>query len=720
MQYFKQFHQHLQNRSYSSLLSLWEEYCCGDEIDEDETIKILEDIRSSEFGESFGRYVDKALPLWESLGDTPKAHIIFKLIIDIQTSNDKALGDVVLSYIKKKFSDTKDFELKLKLVGLRDLKNFQGAVSNFALLCHMKKGNFVFHSGGWGVGEIMDVSFIREQLSLEFDYVAGKKDLSFVNAFNNLIPLPDDHFLSRRFGNPDELETFAKEHPVEALKLLLKDLGPKSASEIKDELCDLVIPVSDWTKWWQATRSKAKKDTSIEIPKNIKDPFVLRAAEVSHEERLQSALDKQPSMDALIQLVYSFLRDFPSTLKNEEFKNSLQQKLTEALSFQENITLAQRLQILFFLEDLSLGHDKKQIKEFISSQENLSDIIKAIEVISFKKRALQEIREFRDDWSQFFFDLFLKIDLNTLRDYILQELVKAKQESKVTEQLHNLLRHPEQYPGALIWYSKKVMQKSSLPMADDSGRKAFFEAFLILLAHLDRSGPENKDLVKKMVQFITNGRYANVRKIFQISSEEEVQEFVLLATKCISLTSHDVKIFHSLAEVVHPSLSNLRKTTEEEPVEEIIWTTEEGLKKVKSRIEEIATVETVENAKEIEAARALGDLRENSEFKFALERRDRLQNELKLLSDQVSKARIIVKDDISLESVGIGSIIECVTDKGDKTAYTLLGPWDANTDQNILSFQSKLAQELKGLKVGDQFKIQSTQYTIKKLESYLS
>ena len=133
----------------------------------------------------------------------------------------------------------------------------------------------------------------------------------------------------------------------------------------------------------------------------------------------------------------------------------------------------------------------------------------------------------------------------------------------------------------------------------------------------------------------------------------------------------------------------------------VIWTTAEGYQKLQYRIQQIATVETVENAKEIEVARSHGDLRENAEFKAALERRDRLQGELKFLSDQLNRTRVITKEDISPNEVGIGSIVECKNKKGEKVVYTLLGPWDADPEMNILSFQSKLAQQLKGLKVGD-------------------
>ena len=142
-----------------------------------------------------------------------------------------------------------------------------------------------------------------------------------------------------------------------------------------------------------------------------------------------------------------------------------------------------------------------------------------------------------------------------------------------------------------------------------------------------------------------------------------------------------MKILRSLTEVVHPSLAppKQRRGVKEDDQNEEIWTTEEGYLKVQERIRQIGTVEMVENAREIEAARALGDLRENSEFKFAQERRTRLQSELKTLSSQLNRARIITPDDIHMDEVGIGNTVNVKDSKGNKTLYTILGPWD--TDQ---------------------------------------
>ncbi|MEK7339177.1 MAG: GreA/GreB family elongation factor, partial [Verrucomicrobiota bacterium] len=216
---------------------------------------------------------------------------------------------------------------------------------------------------------------------------------------------------------------------------------------------------------------------------------------------------------------------------------------------------------------------------------------------------------------------------------------------------------------------------------------------------------------------ISAGRFAIVRQIMQESSIEDVKEFLLLATKCHSLSDHDQKIFVSLAEVAYPQLAKLHK---KEPQEDLtIWTTQEGYQKLQQRIQQIATVETVENAKEIEIARAHGDLRENAEFKAALERRDRLQSELKTLSEQMHRARVLSKEDISTQEVGVGAIIDCKNTHGEKISYTILGPWDADPEKNVLSFQSKLASTINGLSVGESFQFQEETFTIEAIHSYL-
>jgi transcription elongation factor GreA-like protein/transcription elongation GreA/GreB family factor len=717
MSYLKDFETQIENRDYAGFLRLWEEYCASDEIDPEEIGSILKKTKASEFAEPFGRYVEKILPLWAALNDSPLKHTVFTLIIDLETTNHETLRQMIFDYLKNRWGHLPNFNDKIRLVGLRSKESFQHAVSSFELLNHMEKGKYVFHTGGWGVGEILDVSLLREQLGVEFEYIPVKKDLSFSNAFKNLIPIPDDHFLALRFGKPDLLEEKAKENPVEVIRVLLRDLGPKTAAEIKDELCELVIPEKEWVKWWQTARAKLKKDTMVQMPEDIRDSFVLRQTEVSHEEQLQKALESKSDPAALIPTIYAFLRDFPETLKNTEFKSNLLMKIQETLEAKE-LTESQIVQLDFFLEDLSTERNFAPSEQVVQKVKSLEAFIQDIDILSFKKRVLMMARKVRSDWKELFLNLLFTIDQNPLRDYLFSELLNPETERQLHRKLEDLWVHPSRYPELFLWYFQKIMADPKLPYADKEGKCRFFEAFFVLLSHLEHGGA-HKDLVKKMVTILTGSRYAIVREIMQGASLEAVSEFVLLATKCHSISDHDIKILHSLAEVVHPSLGKMRKKSETAPEDSVIWTTEAGYKKVKERIQQIATVETVANAKEIEVARAHGDLRENAEFKSALEKRARLQGELKTLSDQLNQARILTTADITTNEVGVGTEVECKNKQGKSATYTLLGPWDADPEKSILSFQSKLAQTMNGLTIGDKFQFQGEEFTITAIRSYL-
>lgn len=716
--YLKDFRERIQNNDYPGFLKIWEEYCYGDQPDGEELIAVLECMKASDLAKSFGTHVERILPLWREIKEAPLAHGALRLIFDLQTTNSEELADLATEYLKNQHANDPLLLEKFRLIGLRNRERFQGAIRNFELLTHMKKGNFVFHTSGWGTGEITDVSLVREELSLEFEYVVGVQHLSFEKAFKTLVPLQPEHFYAKRFGNPDALEKEAREHPNEIIRLMLRDLGPKTAAEIKEELADLVIPMDDWNRWWQTARSKLKKDTKIECPKELKDPFRLLEEEVPHEVALHKALETKPGVHATLHMVYAFLRDFPETLKNAEFKTSLEHRFQEILT-QEPLNEAQKLQVLFFLEDLHVSSAKPQVQELIAHLPMAADVVRSIDLMGFQKRILQEAKKLRTDWVELYLDLLFTVDQNLLRDFLVAELDSPQRKDLLKQKLTSLLMHPLSFPEVFLWYFQKIIdKKSKLPFTDSEGKNRFFEGLLILLDFLEKK-PQHRDLTKKILSLLTADRYKLVRDIMAHSSLEEVKEYLLLATKCSSLSDHDIKILHSLGEVVHPSLSRLRKDKERSLAEEhVIWTTQEGYQKTQLRMQQIATVETVHNAKEIETARAHGDLRENAEFKAALERRDRLQSELKFLSDQINQARIITPEDVSTDEVGIGSVVHLRDSKGEHTRFILLGPWDADPEQHILSFQSKLAQVMKGKTIGEKFPFQGETFTIADIDNY--
>lgn len=721
MGYLEDFKTQINNRDFSKFMQLWEEYCTSDSVEVEEFVQLLTSIKGSDFSKVFGPYIETALPLWKTFQDENESYLVLKHLIDLQTTNSPLLADLSLEAVTKRYGKQLEFNERLRLTGLRSRDNFQGALSHYDLLAHTQKGNFVFHVGGWGTGEIVEVSPVREQMAVEFENVSGRKHITFSNAFKTLVPLASNHFFARRFADADKLEKEAREDAVAVVKLLLKDLGPKTASEIKDELCELVIPESDWTKWWQTARTKLKKDPLVQTPETLKDVFALRKTEVSHEERMSKAFHSKINPDEIIQTSYNFVRDLPKALKKQEVNQSLKTKLLDLLD-NPSITKAQELQVLILLEDyFSHPVSEKRLKDFICQIRDIESVLNAIEIIALKKKALLLVRECYKDWIPLFCSFLNSVHQGTLRDYILKELNEDEGKKPLVNLLQGLVEKPIRNPELFVWYFQKIagQENPEFPFADKAGLCQFFESLFILLNAIEVK-PEHKELTKKIYTLLLAKRYAVVRSIIENTSLEFIKEFLLLVSKCHTFTDHDLKIMRSLAEVVHPSLAAAKSRKGSHHDANIIWTTEAGYLKTQERAKLVGTIEIVENAREIEAARALGDLRENSEYKFALEKRSRLQAELKTLSEQLNRARLITRDDISSSEVGIGNVITVEDSKQDAIVYTILGPWEADADAHILSFQSKLAQTMIGLKVGETFTFRDEEFKISEIKSYLN
>lgn len=720
MGYLEEFKVLVNGNNLTQFFKIWEEYCLSDQLDGEELAQILQVIKESPIAPSFGQFSDTALALWQKIEDQEIADRVLAHILDLQPSNNTMYADLAINLLQRRYGTHPQFTEMLRIVGLRQKQNFKGAISNFELLMHLGKGKFVFHTGGWGVGEIIDFSLLREHLSVEFEGISTVKDLAFSSIFGSLIPLSSDHFLARRFGNPDLLEKEGKEDPVKLIALLLRDLGPKTAADIKEEVCELIIPEEDWTKWWQNTRVKLKKDTHIQSPKSAKEPFSLRKEALGHDKQLLQALEKIKNADELIITSYNFMRDFPDVIKNSELKTRLKKQLTTTLdlSLEETSTIeeARQLQLSLLLEDIAPEEYKHAVENLCRKIKNLEEVINRIEIVAFKKRVLMAIRKTDENWATHFLHLLFTIEQNTLRDYILKELLLDQHTKELVRQkLHDLLHKMTLFPETFFWYFQKILSQKDFPHSDVESRRLFLEAFCILL-HFVENDEKHKELGKKMYQFLCAKRYLVVREIIEGASIAYLKEFLLLASKCYSFSKQDIRILQSLCEVVQPDM----KKEESKEIEEIIWTTAEGYQKLQERIQRLGTVEMIENAREIEEARAYGDLRENSEYKFALERRSRLQSELQQLSKQLNIARILTPADIDTKHVSHGTVVLLENSKKQLITYILLGPWDADIEKNILSSQSKLAEKMMGLKIGEKFEFQNEKFTILKIESFLS
>lgn len=712
MEYLKQFKKHFQNNDLPLTVSLWQEYCLSDEVDPMEMEQILQGIKSAYFSKSFGVYAIDGLAIWQHLAPSKEKDEVLKLIYDLQTSNSEKNADFAYSYLKEKYGEIENFAELIRIVGLVDRQDFQGCIRNFELLVLLRKGSFCMHNGGWGVGEVMDISFLRREISIEFDLVSDQKEISFKNAFAMLVPVSSDHFLARRFGDPEAFEDFARANPVDTVKLMLKDLGAMTALEIKDELLDLVIPEQDWSKWWSNVRSRLKKDGEILYPGSIKEKFSLNISQSTHIDRLKDLMEKNPSISARVEIIYSFKRDFSQALKDKEMNEYITSLLNEAI-LSRKASISEEVEILFILQDM--GSDvTADLEEIIIKFPKLGQILEKISIITYKKRFLVTVKKVYNDWFTFFCDLLFENSKQALREFIYDEIVSGGKGSELSHKFISLIKNPESSSFAFIWFFQNVRKNKITEFAEKRQKIALFESLLMLLYHVDVN-LKDRALTKKIYTLVTEKRFELVREVFKLTTLVEIKELLLLASKCLAFSSHDKKTLRSLAEVVHTKL--IKKSDKGSDL--TYWVTKEGYEKAIARIEEIATKETLENAKEIETAREHGDLRENSEYKFAMEKRARLQKEMKSLSKQVKQMQVLSKEDIDESTAGIGVRVALENEASEKKEYIILGSFEADPDKDIISIDSDLAQNLSGKKTGEKVTIGSSSWIIMSTKAIL-
>ena len=122
----------------------------------------------------------------------------------------------------------------------------------------------------------------------------------------------------------------------------------------------------------------------------------------------------------------------------------------------------------------------------------------------------------------------------------------------------------------------------------------------------------------------------------------------------------------------------------------------------KAEYEDLIAKKIPENKEAIATAREHGDLKENSEYKMARQDQDILLARKNELEVDLSRARVTDFTEVTADNVGIGSVVELKEGSSGKTRrYSILGAWDSDPDNDILSYKTPLAKQLLGKSSGE-------------------
>jgi transcription elongation factor GreA len=133
-----------------------------------------------------------------------------------------------------------------------------------------------------------------------------------------------------------------------------------------------------------------------------------------------------------------------------------------------------------------------------------------------------------------------------------------------------------------------------------------------------------------------------------------------------------------------------------------------GLRRLKEELKQLQTVERGKISREIEVARAHGDLRENSEYHAAKEKQSHIEGRILDLNDWIARAEVIDVSKLSGDQVVFGATVKLLDVESDKeVTYTPVGEMEADIKRRLISVTSPLARGLIGKVVGDLATVQS-------------
>ncbi|MBR1561624.1 MAG: transcription elongation factor GreA [Ruminococcus sp.] len=133
-----------------------------------------------------------------------------------------------------------------------------------------------------------------------------------------------------------------------------------------------------------------------------------------------------------------------------------------------------------------------------------------------------------------------------------------------------------------------------------------------------------------------------------------------------------------------------------------------GYAKLQEDLEYLVTVKRREVAQKLKEARSFGDLSENAEYDEAKNEQAILESRINELELLISNAVVVEDDDISLDEVGVGSVIRIRDIELDEVeTLQIVGSTESDPDTGKISDESPIGRAALHHKVGDVFEAET-------------
>jgi len=617
----------------------------------------------------------------------------------------ESLREEVVSLYKAVWPETPNLDGILEASGIASGGEIQEAIRRIDYCIRLRPGAFVLHVRSRRVGRVE--AFSEGKYSIESE--GRRHDFSLEQVTKTWEPVDADDFRGRVVYDRDRLKQMAVEDPAQLMEMVLKSgKGKADFKQIKHVLIPAVIPNDGWSAWWNSVKVKLKRSPHLEISAGTQPQFSLRDAGREYADVFRTRFEKERDPYARVSHVMQYLSE---TASDDEGDPAMLAFVGEALLAMENETQdpGVALAALSCARELherfpSASVPGDRFRNSVASVADWPAVFSGITGEDISRMILNALRaECPDAWPEIYAQVFPVASLR-LCDMIARALLDAGNSKRLRAAAERAVSLPDQYTEAVGWVWRQLLSEN----------EAIGEMFdrisvtLTLLHLLNRFGripkyAENRaELRLKLTRLRSIVAASDCRGLRALIAKADVASARRLHD---AIQSNEGLLEHDQHELVHA----LRDRFPDEFIQKKdlwddghIYSTAEGLERRHVEFAKLVNEDMRKNAEAIGRAADRGDLRENWEYKAALEERDRLVERAARTRKELDLARVIDADMIPDGQVSVGTVVgirDAVS--GDNRKITFLGPWDADITHGVYSYLAPLSLRFMGKKLGD-------------------
>lgn len=627
----------------------------------------------------------KANQKWDTAID------ILKLNLSIDDKDMWARREIVECF-RGKYAGHSHLEDYIRVSNLnQNWRNIFEAISDFEKHIAFDAKNFVFHRS-WGVGVIRKVE--GDVLTINFGKKYGIREMSLKMAISALQPLAQDHIWVLKATKPKEtLAKMVKDDKAWALKTIIKSFGNNcDFKRIKAELVPCVLSAGEWTSWSTAARKILDTDPMFGINPNDINMYTVREHAISQEEKLSNEFKAQKQFFARIDILMKFAQE--ADTESELFTDMFSYFTGYLKSFSAvteqiiaSYLVVRRISAQFPHLNPGIKYTFDQLFNEIENPRAMYLSLKDTKNTFLRKDFLNCIKTLLPNWV----DVYIQLFPTVLQNDMLITLINSGHVDAVQKLAVDSFEDFRNYREAVIYFFRECSNEDWFINAGIP-----YEKQLITLIHiLDLTYREIENHVDT-----TENRKINRQVHLLLFKNDTLLKYILehdedTITRMYTLVD-DVK---DLDPSIKMTLRNriLEKypdfkfhgAEEKTVTPQGLIVTAKMMDAKKQELEHITTVEIPANSKEIGEALAQGDLRENAEYKAAKERQTLLNSTASKLQEELNRARVFDPTTITTARVSFGTVVTLKNElTGETETYTILGPWESDPDNKIISYMS--------------------------------